>query len=248
MDRRRFFVWSAVGAVLWVVSITLLGYFLGEAFPALGENIDYAILAILAFSVIPIAYEWSKHRRASHASAPDARRRHAVGRGQPPPSRLSRLAASRAASSSALVSTGRTSSPTSASGFSPAGLRSIAHTTTSTDRAGLAQRVGRVADGAAGRDHVLDQRDPPPGDVRALGELAGAVLLGLLAHEQRRQPGRAAHHGRDRDAAQLEPAEQLGVRRAPARPSRRPPGPAAPGRPRRGTCRSTRATPGRTGA
>ena len=63
MERRRFFTWSAVGAVLWVVSITMLGYLLGESFPALGENIDYAVLAILAFSVIPFTYEWMKHRR-----------------------------------------------------------------------------------------------------------------------------------------------------------------------------------------
>jgi membrane-associated protein len=64
MERRRFFLWSAVGAVLWVVSIVLLGYFLGETFPALGENIDYAVLVILAFSVIPLTYEWWKrHRR-----------------------------------------------------------------------------------------------------------------------------------------------------------------------------------------
>ncbi len=63
MRRRRFFLWSAVGAVLWVLSITLLGYFLGRSFPALGENIDKAILVILAFSVIPIVYEWHKHRR-----------------------------------------------------------------------------------------------------------------------------------------------------------------------------------------
>ena len=39
MERRRFFTWSAVGAVLWVVSITLLGYFLGETLPgARGEH------------------------------------------------------------------------------------------------------------------------------------------------------------------------------------------------------------------
>ena len=44
MERRRFFTWSAVGAVLWVVSITLLGYFLGRTFPSLGENIDKAII------------------------------------------------------------------------------------------------------------------------------------------------------------------------------------------------------------
>jgi membrane-associated protein len=62
MDRRRFFAWSAVGAVLWVVSITLLGYFLGAAFPWLGENIDYVTIAILAFTVVPIAWEWIRHR------------------------------------------------------------------------------------------------------------------------------------------------------------------------------------------
>jgi membrane-associated protein len=63
MERRRFFVWSAVGAVLWVISVTLLGYFLGAAIPALGENIDYVTLAILAFSAIPVAWEWWRHRR-----------------------------------------------------------------------------------------------------------------------------------------------------------------------------------------
>ncbi|HET9499894.1 MAG TPA: VTT domain-containing protein [Marmoricola sp.] len=63
MDRRRFILWSFVGALLWVLSITFLGYFLGAAFPGLGENIDKAILVILAFSVIPLAYEWLKHRR-----------------------------------------------------------------------------------------------------------------------------------------------------------------------------------------
>jgi len=63
MERRRFFFWSAVGAVLWVISVVLLGYFLGETFPALGENIDYAVLAILAFSVVPFTYEYVKHRR-----------------------------------------------------------------------------------------------------------------------------------------------------------------------------------------
>jgi membrane-associated protein len=63
MGRHRFLVWSAVGAVLWVLAVTLLGYFLGAAFPTLGENIDVAMVAILAFSVIPVAYEWWRHRR-----------------------------------------------------------------------------------------------------------------------------------------------------------------------------------------
>ena len=68
MNRHRFVQWSLVGAVLWVASVTLLGYFLGVKFPALGENIDKAIFVILAFSVIPIAYEWWKHRRTADVS------------------------------------------------------------------------------------------------------------------------------------------------------------------------------------
>lgn len=74
MDRFRFFKWSAVGAVLWVASILLLGYFLGRVpvvGPFLSDNIDYAILVILAFSAIPIAYEWWRHKRTSGPEAED---------------------------------------------------------------------------------------------------------------------------------------------------------------------------------
>jgi membrane-associated protein len=63
MDRRRFLIWSGVGALLWVLSITLLGYVLGSRVPWLKDNIDYAIMAILVISVLPIVFEWWKHRR-----------------------------------------------------------------------------------------------------------------------------------------------------------------------------------------
>jgi membrane-associated protein len=65
MSRRRFMMWSLVGAVLWVSLVMLAGYFLGAAFPTLGQNIDKAVLAILAFSLIPVGIEWWRHRRSS---------------------------------------------------------------------------------------------------------------------------------------------------------------------------------------
>src|SRR5690606_15557356 len=55
------------------------------------------------------------------------------------------------------------------------------------------------------------ERDATPRNVLALGELAGAVLLGLLPHEERRDARLRAHHGRDRYAAELEPTEELGA-------------------------------------
>ncbi|WP_229660735.1 DedA family protein [Marmoricola endophyticus] len=64
MQRRRFFVWSAVGAVAWVVSITLLGFFLGQV-SWIGENLDYAMIAIALFTVVPLIIEAIRHK-ATH--------------------------------------------------------------------------------------------------------------------------------------------------------------------------------------
>lgn len=64
LERIRFFKWSLLGAVLWVAVVLLLGFFLGSAFPSLGKYLDYAVIAILLLSVIPIAYEWRRRRRS----------------------------------------------------------------------------------------------------------------------------------------------------------------------------------------
>ena len=68
MNRVKFWLWSAVGAALWVATLVSAGYFLGSAFPGLGSKLDVVILALLAVSVIPVAYEWWKHRRQAATS------------------------------------------------------------------------------------------------------------------------------------------------------------------------------------
>jgi membrane-associated protein len=70
MQRRRFLVWSFVGALLWVLSITLLGYNLGRRVPWLRDNIDYAVLAILVLSAVPIIFEWWRRRRHDDSDEP----------------------------------------------------------------------------------------------------------------------------------------------------------------------------------
>ena len=69
MERVKFWLWSAIGAVLWVLSIMCLGYFLGQAFPWVADNIDYLILGLLVLTVIPIWYEWRKNRRDEREKA-----------------------------------------------------------------------------------------------------------------------------------------------------------------------------------
>ncbi len=67
MRRERFWFWSLIGAVLWVLSITLLGYFLGNiAF--LRDNIDAIAIVIVAFSLLPVLFEWWRHRRKAAAA------------------------------------------------------------------------------------------------------------------------------------------------------------------------------------
>jgi membrane-associated protein len=63
MERRRFLLWSAVGAVAWVLTITLLGYFLGTTVPWLVDKIDVVVLGLLVVSVVPIGFEWWRQRR-----------------------------------------------------------------------------------------------------------------------------------------------------------------------------------------
>lgn len=52
MTYRMFLSYSVVGALLWVVSLTLLGYFTGNI-PFVKNNFTYFIYAIIIFSVVP---------------------------------------------------------------------------------------------------------------------------------------------------------------------------------------------------
>ena len=68
MDRRHFFLWSAVGSVLWASGLTLVGYSLGQAFPVLKDHLEAAILAIVLVSVVPMVIEVVRARRGHTTS------------------------------------------------------------------------------------------------------------------------------------------------------------------------------------
>jgi membrane-associated protein len=71
MDRRHFLTWSAVGAVLWATGLTLLGYSLG-GIELIQDNLEAAILLIVAFSVLPMAVEYVRHRRGVQSETTEA--------------------------------------------------------------------------------------------------------------------------------------------------------------------------------
>ena len=51
-----------IGGLLWAVGVTTLGYFLGEI-DFVKNNIEIAIVAIIAVSLVPVAIELLRHRR-----------------------------------------------------------------------------------------------------------------------------------------------------------------------------------------
>ncbi|MGH7286673.1 MAG: DedA family protein, partial [Myxococcota bacterium] len=51
-----FAAWNVSGALVWVISLSLAGYFFGEI-PIVKENFETVILAIVAISVAPIGIE-----------------------------------------------------------------------------------------------------------------------------------------------------------------------------------------------
>ena len=62
MDFRRFMLFTAIGGVIWAVGVTLAGYFLGTI-PFVKDNIEAILLLVVLVSVIPIVWEFVKHRR-----------------------------------------------------------------------------------------------------------------------------------------------------------------------------------------
>jgi membrane-associated protein len=74
MQYRTFVTFNVVGGLLWAIGVTLLGYFLGQV-DFIEENLEVAILVIVAISVLPIAREiWlsRRERRAVPVSEPVA--------------------------------------------------------------------------------------------------------------------------------------------------------------------------------
>lgn len=66
MDFRRYLLFSTIGALLWAVGLTLLGYLFGNV-PWIKDNLEVTIIVIVLASVVPIAIHRLLERRNRHA-------------------------------------------------------------------------------------------------------------------------------------------------------------------------------------
>jgi membrane-associated protein len=75
MSYRRFASYNVIGALAWVVSMTLTGYLLGQI-PGVVEHIEKIIIAVVLLSIAPGVWSYAKARW-------DARRAAAVAKPEP---------------------------------------------------------------------------------------------------------------------------------------------------------------------
>lgn len=59
MNYGKYIMYCIIGAIVWVVGITLLGYWFGN-FPIVKENFELVVLGIIGFSVLPIVWQMLK--------------------------------------------------------------------------------------------------------------------------------------------------------------------------------------------
>ena len=66
MKYRTFTIYNLLGAGLWAIGVTTLGYYMGQV-DVVRNHVEIAALLIVAISLIPVAVEFVKHRKqAAH--------------------------------------------------------------------------------------------------------------------------------------------------------------------------------------
>ena len=63
MPYARFAIYNVLGAVLWVVSLTLGGYTLGRVIPDIDSKIHVVVATVIVVSFIPGLVSWLRNRR-----------------------------------------------------------------------------------------------------------------------------------------------------------------------------------------
>lgn len=66
MSYRRFLSFNVFGGIGWVVLLTMLGYYLG-GYDLVRKNFEKVILGIIVVSVLPILFEFVKHKNQNTA-------------------------------------------------------------------------------------------------------------------------------------------------------------------------------------
>jgi membrane-associated protein len=66
VDFKKFALYNVIGALLWVLTLTLAGYFLGKEFPQIVNYIEYIVIGFIVLATAPIVYAFIKKKSKQH--------------------------------------------------------------------------------------------------------------------------------------------------------------------------------------
>ncbi|HTO94754.1 MAG TPA: VTT domain-containing protein [Bacteroidota bacterium] len=69
MKYRRFALFNVCGAIGWVTSMVLLGYYLGKSIPGIEHRIEYVIAVVVFLSILPMIIKYVQHRMKGNIPA-----------------------------------------------------------------------------------------------------------------------------------------------------------------------------------
>jgi membrane-associated protein len=67
MDYRKFMLFSALGSVAWITSLTVAGYLFGNI-PLVKNNLTLIIVGIIVISLLPAISEFIRHRKSDQTT------------------------------------------------------------------------------------------------------------------------------------------------------------------------------------
>jgi membrane-associated protein len=62
MPYKRFATFNITGAILWIGSMLLTGYFLGRMIPGIEKHIEYVIAIVVFASILPMLIKYAQHK------------------------------------------------------------------------------------------------------------------------------------------------------------------------------------------
>jgi membrane-associated protein len=63
IDFKKFMIYNIVGALAWINSIGLIGYFLGKEFPGIKNYLGYIVIGLIVITTAPVAVTYFKNRK-----------------------------------------------------------------------------------------------------------------------------------------------------------------------------------------
>jgi membrane-associated protein len=69
MPYLKFASYNVMGGISWILSMTLLGFFLGREIPNIDQRIHYVIVVVVIISLLPAVFEYLRERNAHKKAA-----------------------------------------------------------------------------------------------------------------------------------------------------------------------------------